>query len=382
VYLAVTGFLAVAAISSQNNLLFWSLGLAVGGVGVSGVVSGLGLMGVRAERESVPDGAVGEPMVVRYRVRNSNRFAPAFGLTISEREPGRRRRSRCPWQHCVTRPVAFVSCVRPGQEVVAEATPVGLRRGQAEFTDFVVSSAFPFGLATKSLRFVQRRSTLVYPRAVMPEARVLDLVGSGSGVEGLTRSLGDDTGDFYAVREYVPGDSLRAVSWRASARLGDLVVRQHARPLPTRVWVRLELAGAEGPGEVEALVELAAGVVKAGVDRGFAVGLLCPSEGVHTHPASGRTGLRQALARLATVGLPGDLRPGPGAKAPRVGARDLVVTVGPRAGVSGVSGRYVSAPAGSWSSSGSSSGPSSGASARAFGWGSGWWRRLVRGRAA
>jgi len=330
VYLAVTGFLAVAAISSQNNLLFWALGLAVAGIGVSGVISGLGLMGIRVEREPIPDGSAGERMVVRYRVRNTNWLAPVFGLTISEREPSRRRRVRTPWRRCVTRPVAFVTCVRPGQSVVAEARPLATRRGKPEFTDVIVASGFPFGLATKSLRFAQHRTALVYPAPSTLDPRVLEDVGAGSGRDGSTGRIGDNTGDFYGVREYVPGDSMRSISWRASARVGDLVVLQNALPAPTRLWVRLHLSGAADAQETEATIGLAAGVLKLAIERGFIVGLLCPEYNLHTLPASGRVGLRNALSRLASLEADATAdEPQDRAGLPQPGPRELVVTVRP-----------------------------------------------------
>ena len=341
VYLSVTGFLAVAAISSQNNLLFWALGLAVAGIGVSGIVSGLGLMGIRVEREPIPDGSVGGRMVVRYRVRNTNWLAPVFGLTISEREPTRRRRVRTPWQQCVTRPVAFVTCVRPGQTVVAEALPLATARGRPEFTDVLVASGFPFGLATKSLRFAQRRTALVYPVPSAVDPRVLDHVGVGSGRDGSTGRIGDNIGDFYGVREYVPGDALRSISWRASARVGELVVLQNALPAPTRLWVSLSLSDAADTREFEATIGLAAGVLKLATERGFLVGLVCPEFGVHTLPASGRVGLRNALSRLASLerdgtvanearGTSGQPEPGP---------RELVVAVRAHGGAAPGNGR-------------------------------------------
>ncbi|MFG0259175.1 MAG: DUF58 domain-containing protein [Phycisphaerales bacterium JB041] len=333
VYLAVTGFLAVAAISSQNNLLFWALGLAVAGIGVSGVISGLGLLGIRVEREPIPDGSAGDRMVVRYRVRNTNWLAPAFGLTISEREPTRRRRVRTPWSRCVTRPVAFVTCVRPGQSVVAEARPLATRRGQPEFTDLIVASGFPFGLATKSLRFAQHRTALVYPAPATLDPRVLEHVAAGAGREGATGRIGDNTGDFYGVREYVPGDAMRSISWRASARVGDLVVLQNALPAPTRLWVRLHLSGAADAEETEATIGLAAGVLKLAIESGFIVGLVCPEYGLHTLPASGRAGLRNALSRLASLETDATAEePQDRAALPHPGPRELVVTVRPHGG--------------------------------------------------
>lgn len=361
VYLTVTGFLAVAAISSQNNLLFWCLGLAVGGIAVSGLISGTGLVGVRAEREAIPDATAGEPMVIRYRVRNTNWFAPAFGLTIYEREPSRRK-ADVPWTRCLTRPVAFVSCVRPGQTVVAEARPLATARGRPEFTEFFVASTFPFGLANKTLRFAQRRSALVYPQPSPVRPGVLESLRSGGERDGAVLTGGGGQGDFYGIREYSPGDPLRDVVWRASARIGDLVVKQHARPAPRRLWVRLELPEGSTDVEREGAISLAAGVLQTGGEHGFAVGLLCPELGIHCRPALGRQGLQNALGRLAMIGSGHEREAGAPVADTTPGRRDLVLVVRPRPGVGAArAGRVLAseAPAG-WSPARASAGPAGG----------------------
>jgi len=331
VYLAVTAFLAVAAISSQNNLLFWCLGLALAGIAVSGLASGAGLTGIRAERQAVPDSSVGGEMIVRYRIHNRNRLTPAFGLVISECEPARRRRVATPWQRYATRPVAFVASVAPGATVYAEARARAFRRGRPEFTEFVIASTFPFGLANKSLRFVQRRAALVYPSATPVRPSVLKAVGAGgeSAGPGVTRD--GSWGDLYGIREYLPGDSMRAISWRASARVNALVVKQHALPSPRRVWVRLELGGETDAELVEATISLGAGVLHAAADEGFAIGLLCPEHALATHPVTGRAGLRNALSRLALIGEGSGERLIRDAPA-EPSLRDAVITVRPRAG--------------------------------------------------
>ena len=329
VYLTVTAFLAVAAISSQNNLLFWCLGLAVGGIGVSGLVSGTGLMGVRAEREAIPDAAAGGPMVIRYKVRNTNWLSPAFGLTIYEREPSKRRVS-VPWTRCLTKPVAFIPCVRPGQTVIAEARPLATARGRPEFSDFLIGSTFPFGLANKTLRFTQQRNALVYPEPANVRHGVLETLRAG-GERGhaLLTGGGDGTGDFYGIREYLPGDPMRSIVWRASARIGDLVTKQHARPAPKRLWVRLRLPDDTRGAEREGTISLAAGVLKVASERGFAVGLLCPELAIGARPTTGQQGLRNALGRLALIDSDEAVDAATAAMIP--GRRDLVITVQPRA---------------------------------------------------
>jgi uncharacterized protein (DUF58 family) len=54
------------------------------------------------------------------------------------------------------------------------------------------------------------------------------------------RTLASGGDEFFALRPYVSGDELRRVHWRASARTGDLVVKQEERPRTGRVTVLLD----------------------------------------------------------------------------------------------------------------------------------------------
>lgn len=298
-YLSVTAFLAVAAISSQNNLLFWCLGLATAGIAVSGVTSGAGLVGVRVMRETIPDAVAGGEFLVRYRVENVNRFAPAFGLMIYERVPPRRRKARTPWQDYVSRPVAYVSGVGPRRTVVAEASARALRRGEPVFTDIVVASSFPFGLATKTLRFAQRRTGLVLPSATPLPAGTLSSLGSGAERSGAVTRRGSRSGEFFGLREYSEGDPIRLMEWRASARLDQWVVREHTEPAPRTAWVRVEIPSGTDELLVEQTMSLAAGVLTLATRQGLAFSLRSETLGISIPPRSGRVALHEALAALA-----------------------------------------------------------------------------------
>jgi len=96
-YVAVTLFLALGAINSQNNLLFAALGLAIGGLLVSGIISGASLLGLRVERDPIVHASVGAPLTVSYTISNTNRFFPAFGLGVMEL-PGRNAQG---WQRAM-----------------------------------------------------------------------------------------------------------------------------------------------------------------------------------------------------------------------------------------------------------------------------------------
>jgi uncharacterized protein (DUF58 family) len=113
--------------------------------------------------------------------------------------------------------------------------------------------------------------------------------------------------DDQTVREYRDGDDLRRIHWPATARTGELMVRQEDRPAKRRAVVVLDTrtVGHGGSGRSSSLewcVTTAASVTAHVVDAGYAVHLLTADgradNGVH-HDES----LPDALESLARVGL-------------------------------------------------------------------------------
>ena len=52
--------------------------------------------------------------------------------------------------------------------------------------------------------------------------------------------VGLETMDFHGLREYYPGDDLRRIDWKASARLGELIVRELLREQESPVYIVLD----------------------------------------------------------------------------------------------------------------------------------------------
>jgi uncharacterized protein (DUF58 family) len=102
--------------------------------------------------------------------------------------------------------------------------PMG--RGAIFAQDWLLESSDPLGLFRCWRKGADGEVGVVLPRlmslAAMPQARELEASVSapraGSGME------------LFGVREYRPGDSLRRIHWRSSARLGELVVRELEPP--------------------------------------------------------------------------------------------------------------------------------------------------------
>ena len=303
--------MAIGAFNSQNNLLFLGFGFGLGLLIVSGVLSGAMLMGLDVARERVPDARAGSVATIRYRVHNTNRFfPPAFALSISEAGWSAAppaawwsrfgRRIRLPARPApISHPLAFVAHVGPGQTAFSDAPVRALHRGVVPLTTIRVTTTFPFGLMVKTLEFDQPDEMVVTPEPVPCRAASLRTRAQKTR-DGLASPRPGQGDEFFALREYRPGDAQRQIAWRASARRGHLLVRQNASPAPERLWIVLLIgAGQSSEALDERAIGLAAGIIEDAARAGMAIGLAVPLREILVPP---RTGTLSVLELNRTLG--------------------------------------------------------------------------------
>ena len=320
-YLVVSGLILGAAIYTQANLLFWGFGLTVGGLVLSLAWSVAALRGLEVTRVVPGHAAVGEPLVLRYELRNRN-WLPVFGLTVREAwgrgSKGWKRSgpvSKRPRQLGGV-PYAWASHVSPGRSIGAEAPCWPRVRGRLEFERVEAVTGFPFGIVQKSVTFYQRDEVLVFPAIYRVKRSLLESLAAaaGEGARAIDRPGGHE--EFFGLRDYRPGDALRVIDWKRTARTGTLVAREMTSPRPPVVSILLDLReppldGAGGGGKAEMVrgwvleeraICLAASLVCEAYQMGYRVGLSVAGPACPTLPAMHsvvhRTTLLQALARL------------------------------------------------------------------------------------
>jgi uncharacterized protein (DUF58 family) len=118
------------------------------------------------------------------------------------------------------------------------------RRGLFPIGPLVVEYSDPFGMArTVSACGDVDRLTVVPPVSALPDGGPILVDGDGAAQLVQRRAVGND--DDLTTREYRSGDALRRVHWRASARHGELMVRQeeHRSHPDARIVIDTQLAG-------------------------------------------------------------------------------------------------------------------------------------------
>lgn len=99
------------------------------------------------------------------------------------------------------------------------------KRGYLEMPAFVIENRFPFGLFKAWSVIIPEARCLVYPE---PAHNPPPLPRTGRGDYGASNK--GDGEHFHGLREYQPGDPLKRVAWRASARHRKLYTREMETP--------------------------------------------------------------------------------------------------------------------------------------------------------
>lgn len=97
------------------------------------------------------------------------------------------------------------------------------RRGVYDFEPVLVESSAPFGLFRAYRQLPAPLQVTVYPQ-LLPMGTAHSRGYAPGGVVDAVQP--QTTGDLRGVRDYRPGDQARTVHWRASARRGQLVVKE------------------------------------------------------------------------------------------------------------------------------------------------------------
>jgi uncharacterized protein (DUF58 family) len=245
--------------------------------------------------------AIGEIATVTTTVRNHAALpTPAAtwrehasqGLVVQDAEPFPRLAGHTPTTHNGRDSVMLRQRVTAG------------RRGAHDIGPLIISRTDPFGLAYGEFSIGQPKQLLVTPRVTRLPRGELDIAKSeGTEHELIRHSI--PSADELIAREYRPGDPLRRVHWRATARHDKLMVRQEEQRSNPEAWILFDThraarrdprqpSGHEQDPAFEAVVELVASIGIHLLDEGFVVSVVETA----SRQLAGRTG----AGRSATLG--------------------------------------------------------------------------------
>ena len=199
----------------------------------------------------------------------------------------------------------------PPRAAVREPVPVvPLRRGRETGAgSFVIDSMGPLGLGRHRVRLPLPWDVVVYPPLVSVRLRasVADARRRDAGMKPIRR-LGEGR-LFESLREWVPGDDLRHIDWKATARRAKVITRQYEAERRQQVLLVLDTGRlmtadvAAGVARLDFAVQAALELAYAAAQHDDNVGIMTFADGVQhfVAPERGRAGVRRVLDVLAEV---------------------------------------------------------------------------------
>ena len=283
--LLIAAILLVAAFSTGLDFLFYLVYLAIIVIGGSYIVTRLGLTDLEAGYAvSQLNGHVGDRLRVTYTLRNTSRVPKPWlevhnPTTLPGGLPGR----------------AIPLGIRAERSWLVRVPLV--RRGHFRVEPLQIRTGDPFGFFEASASVGQGVAVVVYPRIErLPFWRLpaASLEGSHAAPERTLQTTPLAT----TVRPWAPGDSFNRIHWKATARHGEIQVKEFEleQTADARIILDLERSIQTGRGDestVEAAVRAAASIADKALLENRAVGMTASGHRTVILPAD--RGSRQHL---------------------------------------------------------------------------------------
>jgi len=273
-----------AAINTGNNLLYLILGILLGFIVVSGILSDSGLWGVRTEWR--PTGTLYAGEKADLECRATKGWFPGIAVQIESH-----------WQGLP--PLSVLAPWIPARgSVPLRVTLVPPRRGHLTLERCRYSTRFPFGLFEKSHTWQMGNEWVVYPHITRLPWQEMERLGRDYSRDTSSR-LGQGSVPF-VLRDYRTGDAIRQVHWKASARRQRLIVKEMEEEagegdlFVLKAWP-MDL----DPQTMERFISFVASLVFAAYEQGRPVGLALPNASFR--PEYSRAQLHRILEKLALV---------------------------------------------------------------------------------
>jgi uncharacterized protein (DUF58 family) len=278
--------IALAGFNSGNNLLYLISGVMLGAVLVSLVAGRINISGISAERQAPKYVFAGHPFRVTVELTNKKRFYRSFGISLGEGAAG-------------PDPAYFFYIESSGSRA-EESRLVLNRRGMHRFAPIVLRSDFPLGLFNMKKRVSGPDEIIVYPH-------IRDLSRPPAGSSQLrdefpTHLKGPGSG-LYGFRVYRHGEEATNISWKLSAKIGKLIVRETEHEEKRRVCIVLDNGVKKNsepePEEFERAVSGAASLVWYLCGNNYSVKLVTRDKVIGY--SNGPDNMHRMLATLALI---------------------------------------------------------------------------------
>lgn len=268
--------IGAVAYNTGNNLVFLILSSTLALIIVSGLLSRFNLRKLPITLDCPRSSAAGKAPFATVAIDQKMYRWPVFGIgmtfevirSASTSRGGSRGKS-------ILKDSIFFAQIAPREKAVKPMNLPPLKRGLYEVKLSSIRSAYPFGFFLKESRYHLGKELLIHPQIAQIDALSLPEIKLAGNQH--IHAPGDGV-DLISIRDYRPGDPLRRIHWKATAKTGRRLVRELARDQNPRVLLYLDHFASETDTDedYEKALALTAGICSSLLNHNYAVGLQTP----------------------------------------------------------------------------------------------------------
>lgn len=279
VYIALTILIGFSAVNTTNNLLYIVTSALLSYMLVSGIFGRTNLRGIDVSLE-FPQERFADAMVpVGIRLTNKRRVMPAFliRVLIADYE------LLFPIVDARSSSLLYLDMLFEG-------------RGRHTISEIVVASVFPFNFFTRYRKIPKNLELIIFPR--LHRCSLRHQLANRTQWQGDTSSdLPGYDSDLLSIRDYAFGDAMKYISWKATAKTGQLKTKELSTTETPHIMI--DFNRLEGH-HLEHTLSCVAYVVVKSIQAGTAVGLAI--DGDTYRPGASSAHKELLLTRLALYG--------------------------------------------------------------------------------
>lgn len=207
-YIILTIFLGFSAVNTANNLMYLVVSALLGFMAISGLFGKRNLSKIDIDMELPEEIYANTGIPVRITLINNRRFLPAFLLKVRLLNDE------------VLFPFVDARAAEPKYMNIFFP-----ERGRSRIGDIHLCSVFPFNFFVRC-----KKLDKVFESVVFPQAKKCELPGL---FEKAGRARGEKSTDkagyeaeMISLRDYIKGDPLKYIHWKASAKTGRLKTKE------------------------------------------------------------------------------------------------------------------------------------------------------------
>lgn len=276
----------MAAINTGINLLYLIFAMTCSFMVLAGVLSEYCLSKMSADIYCPHQVFADESFPLTVTLHNGKRWFPSFSLRVVLEVLDLSKNDEF-----------YLHRVSPNSSVKKTVLMKLEQRGRFSLEQPELSTRFPFNFGVKSRRLCSNISFLIFPK-LLQEEKVYELLKTSFGGERKQQRRSEQ-GEFAGNRQFLSGDSIKYINWKASAKGDTIYVKEFEVSEVKKLSIFFHNSQISSPDIFEEKVSLVASLIYYSGGWGYKVNLATPEKSFSSIDSKEKE--YEALAYLAEI---------------------------------------------------------------------------------